>query len=512
MKRRWPLLAAGAAALLLIWLWTLSGQIRQMQFVYTYAAILIAGIGGIVRLLRTQRVSGRQWAFGLVFLLAFGVLFLSSVRYRGLTGDWIPILEWRWADRIDWTQRSLGTLSDLEGRNEPIDLAFPAAFSRFLGPNSNSTVSGLNLERDWDASPPQQVWRRHIGGGWAGFAIAGDVAYTLEQRDDKEFVVAYDLESGGEIWGHADKAYFSNVMGGTGPRTTPSVSQHAVFTLGATGLLNALDRTTGALLWQHNIIAENGARLPEHGTSGSPLLVDDLVVVHAGGSNERSVVAYRQGDGRFVWGGGEDRAGFASPVLAELAGVRQILVFNASSVAGHAIDDGRILWQYPWPASYPNVAPALAVGNDRVLFSTGYGVGAKMLRITRGTSGELSAQMLWESPRMKAKFTNLVYHAGSIYGLDDGVLVCLDPDTGKRRWKRGRYGHGNILLVDEVLMLQTEKGEMVMIDPDPSELRVLSHFMALPGKAWNHFALVDPYLLVRNDREAALWRLPIAER
>jgi outer membrane protein assembly factor BamB len=285
-----------------------------------------------------------------------------------------------------------------------------------------------------------------------------------------------------------------------------------VFTLGATGLLNALDRTTGALLWQHDIIAENGARLPEHGTSGSPLLVDDLVVVHAGGSNERSVVAYRQGDGRFVWGGGEDRAGFASPVLAELAGVRQILVFNASSVAGHAIDDGRILWQYPWPASYPNVAPALAVGNDRVLFSTGYGVGAKMLRITRGTSGELSAQMLWESPRMKAKFTNLVYHAGSIYGLDDGVLVCLDPDTGKRRWKRGRYGHGNILLVDEVLMLQTEKGEMVMIDPDPSELRVLSQFMALPGKAWNHFALVDPYLLVRNDREAALWRLPIAER
>ena len=147
-----------------------------------------------------------------------------------------------------------------------------------------------------------------------------------------------------------------------------------------------------------------------------------------------------------------------------------------------------------------------------MLFSTGYGVGAKMLRITKDTSGDLSAEMLWESPRMKAKFTNLVYHEGSIYGLDDGVLVCLDPETGERRWKRGRYGHGNILLVDDVLMLQTEKGEMVLVDPDAGELRELSRFMALPGKAWNHFALVDPYLLVRNDREAALWQLPIEGR
>ena len=268
MKRRWPLLAASAVALLLIWLWTLSGQIRQMQFIYTYAAILIAGIVGIVWLSRTERVSGRRRALGLVSLLLLGVLFLSSVRYRGLTGDWIPILEWRWADRIDWSQRSLGALAGRLGRENPIDLSFPAAFSRFLGPDSNSTVSGLNLERDWDASPPQQVWRRDIGGGWAGFAIAGDIAYTLEQRDDNEVVVAYDLETGDELWGHADKAYFSNVMGGPGPRTTPSVSQHTVFTLGATGLLNALDRVTGALLWQRNIVDENDASLPEHGTSG----------------------------------------------------------------------------------------------------------------------------------------------------------------------------------------------------------------------------------------------------
>ncbi len=265
MKRRWPLLAALAATLFLIWTWSWSGQIRQMQFIFTYVVILFAGIGGIVWLARTKKISTRQRAFALRSMLGIGVLFLSSVRYRGLTGDWIPILEWRWSERVDWGQRSVGSLADLRvlgGQEEPIDLAFPAAFSRFLGPDSDSTVSGLNLARDWAASPPRQVWRRKIGGGWAGFAIAANVAYTLEQRDDSEVVVAYDLESGDEIWGHVDKAYFSNAMGGPGPRTTPSISQHAVFTLGATGLLNALERTTGALLWQHDIIAENKARLP----------------------------------------------------------------------------------------------------------------------------------------------------------------------------------------------------------------------------------------------------------
>jgi outer membrane protein assembly factor BamB len=244
---------------------------------------------------------------------------------------------------------------------------------------------------------------------------------------------------------------------------------------------------------------------------GSPLLVDGLVIVSAGGSEGRSLVAYRQNDGTPAWSAGDDRAAYSSPVLASLAGERQIVVFNASSVAGHAIADGRVLWQHPWPSGYPNVAPPLVVGPDRVLFSTGYGIGAKMIRVRRTAAGGFGAELLWESPRMKAKFTNLVVHEGSIYGLDDGVLVCLDPETGERRWKRGRYGHGNILLVDDVLLLQTEKGEMVMIDPNPDEFREIGRFMALPGKAWNHFALVESYLLVRNDQEAALWRLPEQE-
>jgi outer membrane protein assembly factor BamB len=499
---------AALVFLFLAWLWLLSDQIRQMQVMFTYGACLLLGITAFAWLAFTRQLPPLRRLVLASSIIGLIALFFGLVRFRGVTGDWIPVVEWRWAKGVDWDSRqtSSARLSSTSFAGE-IDLTFPAAFSRFLGPNFNSSVSGLRLQRDWNATPPQEVWRQEIGGGLSGFAIADGIAYTLEQRDENEVVTAYELETGAQLWLHTDETYFHNPVS-AGPRTTPSVSQEHVFTLGATGILNALDRHTGERRWRRDILEENGARLPDHGMCGSPLLVDGLVIVSAGGSEGRSLVAYRQNDGTPAWSAGDDRAAFSSPVLASLAGERQIVVFNASSVAGHAIADGRVLWQHPWPSGYPNVAPPLVVGPDRVLFSTGYGIGAKMIRVRRTAAGGFGAELLWESPRMKAKFTNLVVHEGSIYGLDDGVLVCLDPETGERRWKRGRYGHGNILLVDDVLLLQTEKGEMVMIDPNPDEFREIGRFMALPGKAWNHFALVESYLLVRNDQEAALWRLP----
>ena len=503
-----PLLITALLTLgFLAWVWLLSGQIRQLQYTLTYAACLLAGLFVLLRFVFFSSLSlGRRLAPLAVLALAL-VLLVSTVRYRGVTGDWIPVVEWRWADSPDWSAASAG--GSIQPTKEDIDLSSPVAFPQFLGPRGNSVVSGLDLARDWQSDPPERIWQRRIGGGWSGFAIAGGVAYTIEQRDQNETVVAYELATGEEIWTHSDVAYFSNPMAGPGPRTTPSVGRDLLFTVGSTGILNALDRTNGELAWRHDIVVENGARIPEHGVTGSPLLVDGLVVVSAGGPSGHSLVAYDQSSGEVAWHGGDDAAAFGSPQLAELAGVAQILVFNRASVAGHSPADGRVLWQHPWPSLFPNVATPAVVGGDRVMFSTGYGIGAKMLRISKLDERHQAAELLWESPRMKAKFTNLVVYEGFIYGLDDGVLVCLDPDTGERRWKRGRYGHGNILLVGDVLLVQTEKGEMVMIDPNPDEHREITRFLALKGKAWNHFALVDPYLLVRNDREAALWRLPL---
>jgi outer membrane protein assembly factor BamB len=184
------------------------------------------------------------------------------------------------------------------------------------------------------------------------------------------------------------------------------------------------------------------------------------------------------------------------------------VVLNGASVSGHDPATGAVLWEHPFPREQPNVAMPLPLGADRLLVSVGYGGGSKLYRVGE-TGGELRATLEWESPRLKSKFANLVLHGGFLYGLDDGVLTCLDPASGERRWKSGRHGHGQLLLVAGLLLVQTEEGELVLVDPSPDAYRELTRFAALDGKTWNPPALAGALLLVRNDREAAAYELPV---
>jgi outer membrane protein assembly factor BamB len=475
--------------------------------IFTYVTIVFGALALLIWWAVTGS-GGRRSRFA-PLLIAGGaaLLFVAAFRVKGITGDWLPVVE----PRFDRRQPKTVT----HGAGSPTDVASDAnvatsvdSFPRFLGPDGDSVIRGVRLARDWAATPPRLVWQRPIGAGWSGFAIADGRAFTMEQRDDQETVAAYDLATGDEIWSHGYAAYFTNPMAGPGPRATPTVDGERVFTFGSTGVLGAYDAASGRQLWEHDVIAEHGATIPEHGMTGSPLVVDGLVVVLAGGPDGHSLVAYRAETGELVWSGGDHRAGYASPVLVTLAGRRQILTFNRATVGGQDPADGSVLWTHPWPSEWPNVATPIAVGDDRVMFSTGYGVGSKLLRIT-DDDGVLRAELLWETPRLKSKFANLAFHDGFVYGLDDGVLTCLDPADGSRRWKGGRYGHGNLLIVGDLLLVQSERGEMVLIEATPEEHRELTRFMALRGKAWNPFALAGDRLLVRNDAEAALWQLPL---
>ena len=149
------------------------------------------------------------------------------------------------------------------------------------------------------------------------------------------------------------------------------------------------------------------------------------------------------------------------------------------------------------------------LGDDRVLVSAGYGQGSRMLRLTRTDAG-LAAELLWESRRLKSKFASMVFHDGVVYGLDDGVLVALDPENGERLWKGGRYGHGQLLLVGDLLLVQTEDGPVALVEATSEEHRELTRLDALHSHTWNPPALSGHLLLVRNDREAAVYELPPA--
>ncbi|MEM9408939.1 MAG: PQQ-binding-like beta-propeller repeat protein [Acidobacteriota bacterium] len=501
-RKRGPIVIAFLTLAMIVAFWTLLVDNRQFQIMGTYLALIL---GAMMFAAWALVFSGWPVLRRFVPAAVLGALLvgtLSLVEVRGVTGDWIPVWNWRFAG---------GAAGDIERSGEGAGSSL-GRFPAFLGPQGNSRIDDVQLAADWDAEPPVKIWQRDIGAGWAGFAIEGDIAYTLEQREDREVVSAYRLSDGEELWAQGEEAYFSNPIAGPGPRTTPALAESALFALGASGDLWALDKSDGSVLWHRNVVEETKAPIPEHGKSSSPLLVDGLVVVSAGGPEGNSLVAYRQEDGEIAWSSGSDKSSYSSPVRALLGGMDQIVTLNDASISGHGTEDGTLLWQQDYPGSWPNVAPPLVLDRDRVLFSSGYGIGSRVLEIgaPNSSSGTQAATKLWESPRMKAKFTNLVYYDGFVYGLDDGVFVCLDPETGERVWKKGRYGHGNILLVGKHLLVQTEKGDMVLLEATPEGHNELGKFTALRGKAWNPLAFAAPYLLVRNDEEAALWKLPLA--
>jgi len=384
-------------------------------------------------------------------------------------------------------------------------------YPQFLGPTRTASLPDVRLNLDWSSNPPREVWRRRIGAGWGSFAVVGNRAVTQEQREQDECVVCYGLHTGDELWIYGRQTRFFDGYGGAGPRATPTIDSNRVYAVGATGLLSCLDLATGTPVWSRDILADNGAANQEYGVCCSPLVADEYVLVCPTGKRGPTLVAYHRDTGQPVWQAGRDRASYSSPVLAELGGVRQVIVFSSSQVASFSLATGDLLWDFPWVNSEGiNAAqPILDLGQrNRVFVSTGYGVGSALFEVAQRTDGTFSVQPSWTNRRFQAKFTTPVYQNGCIYALDEGILACLDIETGQRRWREGRYGHGQILLAENALLVQAEAGEVQLVqltDDGPVELGSIA---ALNAKTWNHPALAGPFLLVRNDREAVCYRLP----
>ena len=318
------------------------------------------------------------------------------------------------------------------------------------------------------------------------------------------------------------------MLAGVGPRATPTIDEGMVYTLGATGRLFCLDGATGSVVWKKDLRKETGVTeeddlrdLP-YGRANSPLVVGDLLIVPAGGPESQkcvSLVAYHKKTGARVWQGGRRQISYSSPVLATLAGVEQILIVNEDYVSGHDVQSGHTLWEHPWPgssSSKANVSQAVpvSIGNtppDRVFLSKGYGTGAALIRILPDGDGTLTTEELWNNSRvMRTKFTNVAVRDGYVYGLSDGILECVELETGQRKWKGGRYGHGQILRVGQLLLVLAESGELLLVEASPDrDHSVLGRFQALEGMTWNNLALYGHYLLVRNAREAACYELAL---
>ena len=471
-------------------------------------------------------------------LVPLGAL-LGSVRQVDFTGDMQPVLRFRWEPTQEERLQAFRPAPSSQPRKELVAASVPEPtpedLPSFRGARRDGVVAGPPLLGDWSATPPRELWRRPCGGGYASFAVVAQFAVTIEQRGADEAVVAYDTETGSELWGFDYPADFQEPMGGPGPRSTPTIHGGKVYALGALGDLHCLNLLDGARVWHVNILSDNGLLPQDQGAplnpkwamAGSPLIVDNLVVVNAGGPQGNGLVAYRLDDGARVWqgeglvsptvaGNATNRAGYSSPMLANLAGTRQIMIFDGVGVRGCDPENGRQLWSYKFDGGgggdpgVVNVAQPLILSGDRVLISASYGRGSALLQIVRdGDSWQVGDgdTAVWPAAgevnlKLRSKFSSPILYEGFVYGLDEGIMVCLDPETGATRWKKGRYGHGQMLLTNGQIVLLSELGDLVLIQPSPERLIELSSISVLPGgKTWNPLALARGRAYLRNHFE-----------
>jgi outer membrane protein assembly factor BamB len=366
------------------------------------------------------------------------------------------------------------------------------------------------IRLEWEGLVP--MWKKPVGGGRASFAVTEGRAFTIEQRQKTEVVAAYDVMTGRELWTNVWSERFNSPFmgimgGGEGPRATPAVADGLVYALGGRGELRCLDAATGKVVWRTNILQDAGAKNLTWGMAASPLVFGDAVIVLPGGPKGRSVAAYDRRTGKHLWAALDDKAAYASPMQVTIGGVPQFLIVSASRLVGLRQDTHALLWEFPWKTDHDaNAVQPIVIGDNRIFYSSGYGTGAVVIELTK-TGDKFGVREVWRNIRMKNRQSSSVLHDGFIYGLDEGILACIDAATGEVKWKGGRYGHGQLLLAGNHLIVVTEEGELVLVAAKPDKLQEVAKVDGVDGETWNVPAIADGVLLVRNTKQMAAFDL-----
>jgi outer membrane protein assembly factor BamB len=491
------------------------------------ATVLLCFVGIVVVVVWFLFLSGYSWlsrllvGAGCVGVVAV-LVFLFPV--ERLNGELVPTFRYRYSAEPD----RLLTIPPAEAASVHVDLRTTTKddFPGFLGPQRSESVDHVRLARNWTDRRPKLVWRQTIGAGWSAFAVVNGHAVTMEQRGEMEMTTCYNVETGHLEWAHSVSGKrYQRVEAGIGPRSTPTIDDGMVFALGVRGHLACLDAATGKPIWEKDLLKEYGIPPKEEetvvlwGRSASPLVVGDKLIVPIGGPKGKrpvSLAAYDKRRGTLLWNGGERQISYSSPNVATLGGAEQILIVNENTASGHDVKTGKLLWEHDRPGHTdrnPNVAQAVPISPNLVFLSNGYGLGGMLLRLDPATEG-FKTHVVWENHHvMKTKFSNVAILDGYVYGLSDGILECIEAASGQSKWKQGRYGHGQILRVGDLLLVLSEEGEVVLVEATPDRTNsVLGRFQAIEGLTWNNIALYGPYLLVRNAEEAACYKLPLEER
>ncbi len=480
-----------------------TGMVGMMFVVYAVPVLSLAFVAWAVA---SRRLADgpRRTAMVATILLACGAWTL--LRSNGITGAGSAEFAWRWTETPE--ERFLARVGDEPAAFPlpPLVVGTAADWPGFRGLGRDSVVRCVRIETDWATSPPVELWRRPIGPGVSSFAVSDGLLYTQEQHGGDEVVSSYTVATGELVWRYRDEARFWDSHAGAGPRATPTLVERRVYTFGATGILNALDAGDGAVVWSRNAASDTHTSVPGWGFASSPLVVGDIVIVAVAGT----LVAYDLATGEPRWHGPDGGSSYSSPHLLTIDGVVQVLLVSMSGVTSVALPDGKLLWEHSWPGGDRIVQPALS-GERDLLVSAGEGFGMRRIAVANESGGWKVAER-WTSFRLKPSFNDFVVHGGHAFGFDGSILACIDVEDGNRKWKGGRYGHGQLLLLadQDLLLVVSEEGELALVAAAPDRFTELARFPGIEGKTWNHPVLVGDVLLMRNGEEMAAFRLALA--
>ncbi|MBN8218263.1 MAG: PQQ-like beta-propeller repeat protein [Spirochaetes bacterium] len=388
---------------------------------------------------------------------------------------------------------------------------FAADWPQFGGVARNFTSPETGVNKDWAAKPPKLAWKLNMhDDGYAGPAVARGVLYIVDRDGENDVVLALDAKSGKEIWRFAYADAGKPNYGYC--RSTPAYDNGKVYTLSRLGLLHCLDAKTGKPAWSVNILQKFGGRQPQWLQSLSPLIDGNRVIVCPGGS--ANPVALDKETGNVLWQGTVGEQGklsavsYATPVIAEINGKKQYLLFMAKGIYGADAADGKQVWSAPWETAYDiNGAMPIALDGNKVFIASSYNHGCALLKISGA-----EAEFVYSNRNAKSRFSTPILHKGFLYANNEPDLACLAPATGELKWSaKGLLEFGGFCLVDDALIAMNGKsGDLILVKADPagySELGRLAAPLAANGQCWTAPIVAEKKLIARTKLELGVFDL-----
>jgi outer membrane protein assembly factor BamB len=358
---------------------------------------------------------------------------------------------------------------------------------QWRGPDRNGVSKETGLLKQWPKSGPALVWSAsQLGGGYGSVAVRGDRVYVQGMKNRQSIVTSLDRATGKFVWS-VPLGSSGNNDRGSGPRSTPTVDGDRVFVLTENGDLASLQAADGKIVWRRNILQEFRGRNINWLISESPLVDRDLVIVSPGGRNA-GMVALERATGKTVWTSKElsEEAGYASPVVADVQGVRTIMTLTSEAAVGVRASDGKLMWRYGNVANGTANITTPVYADGKVFFTSAYGTGGALLGL-RAAGEENRAQEIYFTSNMQNHHGGVVLVDGYLYGFSNSILTCMEFATGKVMWRDRSVGKGSVAYADGHLYILSENNVVGLVEASPTGYREKGRF-PVPDQGWSSWA------------------------